>query len=144
MEEINYESLQELPKVAQALIDICKDDLIWVFKGDMGAGKTTLIKELARQYGVVDNVSSPTFSIVNEYQNERGALFYHFDFYRLEDADEALEIGIDDYFYSGNPCWIEWGEKIAEYIPEDFVLISISMDPSGKRNLKIKTVRDGS
>ncbi|MBS9522882.1 tRNA (adenosine(37)-N6)-threonylcarbamoyltransferase complex ATPase subunit type 1 TsaE [Litoribacter ruber] len=144
MEEISYDGLEELPQVAKTLMETCKEDKIWVFKGDMGAGKTTLIKELARQHGVVDNVSSPTFSIVNEYQNTSGDLFYHFDFYRLDDPDEALEIGIDDYFYSGNPCWIEWGEKVAEYIPEDFVLIEINSDLSGKRNIQIKTVRDGS
>ena len=144
MEEIIYEDLAQLPEVAKELIRRCGQENIWVFKGEMGAGKTTLIKEIAKQFGVRDNVSSPTFSIVNEYHNDKGETFYHFDFYRLDDPDDALEIGIDDYFYSGNFCWIEWAEKVAAYIPDNFVLIEIESELSGKRNIQIKTIRDGS
>jgi tRNA threonylcarbamoyladenosine biosynthesis protein TsaE len=144
VEEIIYEDLAQLPEVAKELIRRCGQEKIWVFKGEMGAGKTTLIKEIARQFGVRDNVSSPTFSIVNEYQNDKGETFYHFDFYRLDDPDDALEIGIDDYFYSDNYCWIEWAEKVAAYIPDNFVLIEIKSELSGKRNIQINTIRDGS
>jgi tRNA threonylcarbamoyladenosine biosynthesis protein TsaE len=144
VEEIIYEDLAQLPEVAKELIRRCGQEKIWVFKGEMGAGKTTLIKEIAKQFGVRDNVSSPTFSIVNEYQNDKGETFYHFDFYRLDDPDDALEIGIDDYFYSGNFCWIEWAEKVAAYIPDNFVLIEIERELSGKRKIQINTIRDGS
>jgi tRNA threonylcarbamoyladenosine biosynthesis protein TsaE len=144
VEEIIYEDLAQLPEVAKELIRRCGQEKIWVFKGEMGAGKTTLIKEIAKQFGVRDNVSSPTFSIVNEYQNDKGETFYHFDFYRLDDPDDALEIGIDDYFYSGNFCWIEWAEKVAAYIPDNFVLIEIEREFSGKRKIQINTIRDGS
>jgi len=144
VETILYDSLDQLSEVAKRLIQACGKERIWVFKGEMGAGKTTLIKEVARQFGVDDNVSSPTFSIVNEYQNGEGQTFYHFDFYRLDDPDEALEIGIDDYFYSGNYCWIEWAEKVAAYIPENFVLITIDREMDGRRNIQINTIKDGS
>jgi len=109
----------------------------------MGAGKTTLIKEIAKKFGVVDNVSSPTFSIVNEYQDIKGASYYHFDFYRVETPEEALDIGVEEYFYSGKYCWIEWAEKIAEYIPVDFALIDISAHESEERIITINIIRDG-
>lgn len=109
----------------------------------MGAGKTTLIKEIARKFGVVDNVSSPTFSIVNEYQDIKGSPYYHFDFYRVEDSEEALDIGVEEYFYSGSYCWIEWAERIAEYIPGDFALIEISADESEERVITVNIIKDG-
>jgi tRNA threonylcarbamoyladenosine biosynthesis protein TsaE len=93
----------------------------------MGAGKTTLIKSLAKALQVADSVSSPTFGIVNEYQTQAKGLLYHFDFYRLDDPMEALDIGIEEYFYSGNYCWLEWAEKIAPFLPERFFHIELAL-----------------
>lgn len=109
----------------------------------MGAGKTTLIKEIARKMGVVDLVSSPSFSIINEYYNDQGQLFYHFDFYRVNDPDEALDLGVEEYFYSGNYCWIEWAEKISAYIPEKFALIIIEAEKNEMREIALKIIEDG-
>ncbi|TVP49146.1 MAG: tRNA (adenosine(37)-N6)-threonylcarbamoyltransferase complex ATPase subunit type 1 TsaE [Mongoliibacter sp.] len=128
-------SLDQIGQVAQEVIDFCKEYNIWVFKGQMGAGKTTLIKSISRLFGIQDMVSSPTFSIVNEYHNTSGEIFYHFDFYRIEDPEEVLEIGIEEYFYSQNYCWIEWAEKIPDYIPPDFMLIEISVGEDGIRKI---------
>lgn len=119
-------SLEELDQAAAWVIQKAKEQPIWLFQGEMGAGKTTLIRSLAKAFQVEDSVSSPTFGIVNEYLTKAGEPIYHFDFYRLEDPAEALDIGIEEYFYSGNRCWIEWAEKISEYLPEEFVLLKIS------------------
>lgn len=119
-------SLEELDQAAAWVIQKAKEQPIWLFQGEMGAGKTTLIRSLAKAFQVEDSVSSPTFGIVNEYHTKTGEPIYHFDFYRLEDPAEALDIGIEEYFYSGNLCWIEWAEKISEYLPEEFVLLKIS------------------
>lgn len=147
MKTIVFKDLEEIGGVAQAIADFAGKESIWVFKGRMGAGKTTLIKAIAQVYGIEDNVSSPTFSIVNEYRNGKGEIFYHFDFYRLEDVEEALEIGVEEYFYSGNRCWIEWAERIPELIPEDFILVEIAVDDSGERKVVlssiVKGLRDG-
>ncbi|WP_293013479.1 tRNA (adenosine(37)-N6)-threonylcarbamoyltransferase complex ATPase subunit type 1 TsaE [Mongoliibacter sp.] len=135
MKTIQMTSLDQIGQVAQEVIDFCKEYNIWVFKGQMGAGKTTLIKSISRLFGIQDMVSSPTFSIVNEYHNTSGEIFYHFDFYRIEDPEEVLEIGIEEYFYSQNYCWIEWAEKIPDYIPPDFMLIEISVGEDGIRKI---------
>ncbi|WP_200976121.1 tRNA (adenosine(37)-N6)-threonylcarbamoyltransferase complex ATPase subunit type 1 TsaE [Echinicola sp. 20G] len=140
MKKIICEDISELPSVAKEVVENCKDVPIWVFKGDMGAGKTTLIKAIAKEFGVGDLVSSPSFSIVNEYLNHEGKTFYHFDFYRIEEQEEVLEIGVDEYFYSGNYCWIEWAEKIPDYLPEEFYLISIEVNEEGFREMRIKRI----
>ncbi len=125
------------------MIDLCKGQKVWVFKGELGAGKTTLIQEIAKQMGIGDRVSSPTFSIVNEYEDKQGNLFYHFDFYRIEDIEEALEIGVEEYFDSGSYCWVEWGERIAELIPEDFALIELHRKEHEMREITVKIFLDG-
>jgi tRNA threonylcarbamoyladenosine biosynthesis protein TsaE len=126
------------------VIDLCKDLNVWVFKGELGAGKTTLIKEIAEQLGVVDPVTSPTFSIVNEYENKGGDKIFHFDFYRIEDAMEAWEIGLDEYFYSGNYCFVEWAEKVPEFIPDEFAFVEILRKDQEKREIMVKIIKDGS
>lgn len=108
----------------------------------MGAGKTTLIKALARELGVQDQVSSPTFGIVNEYGMTDGNRVYHFDFYRLDDPTESLDIGIEEYFYGGEYCWIEWAEKVAQFLPDDFLLIRITPDSANTRTLTLQHSRD--
>lgn len=143
MKTIQYESLLQIDEVAKEVINYCEGEHIWVFKGEMGAGKTTLIKAISRCLGIEETVSSPTFSIVNEYRNSKNEIFYHFDFYRVEDSKDVLEIGIDEYLYSGNLCWLEWAEKIAEYLPLDFALISIKVDENGSRTINLEKVVNG-
>ncbi|MGY6522299.1 MAG: tRNA (adenosine(37)-N6)-threonylcarbamoyltransferase complex ATPase subunit type 1 TsaE [Mongoliitalea sp.] len=138
----NY-ALSDIHKVAQQIKTFAQDMPIWVFKGAMGAGKTTLVKAIAEAFGVEDQVSSPTFGLVNEYRNNKGQTFYHFDFYRINEEEEVLDIGIDEYFYSGNYCWLEWAEKIPHYLPEDFVLIALAVDESGKRKIQMNRVIKG-
>ena len=129
---------------AKKVIDAGGDEKIWVFQGEMGAGKTTLIKALAEEFNILDQISSPTFGIVNEYQNESGEEFYHFDFYRLDDATEALDIGIEEYFYSENYCWIEWAEKIAQFIPDNYFLIKLEILSPTERKLTLQHIQDAS
>lgn len=143
MKIIQCESLPQIDDVAAEVIGYCEGDRIWVFKGEMGAGKTTLIKAISRRFGIGDLVSSPTFSLVNEYRNSKNEVIYHFDFYRIEDPEEVLEIGIDEYLYSGNLCWLEWAEKIAEYLPLDFALISIRVNEGGSRTISLEKVVKG-
>jgi len=130
-------SIDELATVAQHILDQNPNKII-LFNGDMGVGKTTLIKQLCKTLGVQDATSSPTFSLVNEYQTIDNQTVYHFDFYRLNKETEALDMGVDDYLYSGNWCFIEWSEKIASLIPENHTTISIELLPSGERLLELK------
>ena len=141
MKTIEY-SLDQLDQAVKFLIKEGESQLIWVFQGQMGAGKTTLIRALAQSFEVLDPVSSPTFGIVNEYHTKKGQEIYHFDFYRIEDPIEALDIGIEDYFYGGNRCWIEWAEKIAEYVPEEFLLIRIEPISPQKRRITLLHSQD--
>ena len=106
-----------------------------IFWGPPGVGKTTLIKQLCKTLGVTGATSSPTFSLVNEYETNNNQLVYHFDFYRLNNEVEALDMGIDDYLYSSNWCFIEWSEKIPNLIPEEYSLITIKMLANGNRLL---------
>jgi tRNA threonylcarbamoyladenosine biosynthesis protein TsaE len=108
-------SLRDLPFIAQEIIQIASaHSPIWLFRGQMGAGKTTLIKEITRQLGVTGHVQSPTFALVNEYEKQNGDVIFHFDLYRLKNAQEAVDIGIADYMDSGNICLIEWPEQAEE------------------------------
>jgi tRNA threonylcarbamoyladenosine biosynthesis protein TsaE len=129
-------SLEEINQVAKQIL-IQNPNKVILFHGEMGVGKTTLIKALAKQLGVNDATSSPTFSLVNEYQTIENQLVYHFDFYRLNTEIEALDMGVDDYLYSGNWCFIEWAEKIPNLIPESHSVITIELLPDGKRALKL-------
>lgn len=114
------------------LLQEAESEPIILFEGPMGAGKTTLIKELCRQLGVEENVSSPTFALVNEYEGRSGKLIYHFDFYRIDDEREALDIGAPEYFESGNLCLIEWSSLIPNLLPESYLLVEITPDAEGK------------
>tara|TARA_B100000963_G_scaffold361069_1_gene394699 strand:+ start:208 stop:621 length:414 start_codon:yes stop_codon:yes gene_type:complete len=107
------------------------------FDGPMGAGKTTLISALCNKWDVKDQVSSPTFSIINHYESEIKGPLYHFDFYRLNRLEEALDIGIEEYLESGNICLIEWGDRIKSLLPENIIIIDIALEKNNFRNLKI-------
>lgn len=131
-------SLDELPKAARAFIEAMGDDRIFAFEGGMGAGKTTFIAELCRQLGATDDSGSPTFSIVNEYVAADGSPVYHFDFYRLESPQEALDMGAEDYFYSGNLCLMEWPDRIGELLPEETVMVKITETEDGRRNVSMR------
>jgi len=133
--EITF-SLEEINNVAE-LIVAAKPNKVILFNGEMGAGKTTFIKQLCKTLGVTEATSSPTFSLVNEYEAANRQLIYHFDFYRLKKETEALDMGVDDYLYSGNWCFIEWAEKIAGLLPESYSTITIEVLPDNKRLLKL-------
>lgn len=128
--------LQDIELTAQKVIEANPKKVI-LFNGDMGAGKTTFIKTLCKTLGVEDATSSPTFSLVNEYQAYDNQLVYHFDVYRLKSQAEALDMGIDEYLYSGNWCFIEWAEKIPDLIPDTHSTITISVLEDGKRVLEL-------
>ena len=132
---INYQ-IADIRTVAQQLLEAAGDHKIFLFYGEMGAGKTTLIKALCAQMGVSGNTSSPTFSIVNVYQGNNGNI-YHFDFYRLKDQTEALDMGYEEYFYSGDHCFIEWPEKIPDLLPEHHISIHISVIDDGWRKITL-------
>ena len=121
--EYQINNLEEIPSVALQVIEQLTHKII-CFEGEMGAGKTTFIKEFVHLLGTEDEISSPTFSIVNEYDTDKGKVF-HFDFYRLNDEEEALDFGIEDYFYSDAYCLMEWPSKIENLIPEDHHIIKI-------------------
>lgn len=122
--QIEVNGLAGLDDAAKKIIAAAQDERIFIFEGEMGAGKTTLIKALASALGVTEIVTSPTFSIVNEYDAD-GKIIYHFDFYRIKNLQEAYDIGYEEYFYSGNLCFIEWPEKIAPLLPEHYLRIEI-------------------
>lgn len=133
--EITF-SLDEINDVAKKILEQNLNKVI-LFYGEMGVGKTTFIKSLAKEIGVYEATSSPTFSLVNEYQTSNFQVIYHFDFYRLNSEIEALDMGIDEYLYSGNWCFIEWAEKILNLVPESHSVISISLHSDGRRSLKL-------
>jgi tRNA threonylcarbamoyladenosine biosynthesis protein TsaE len=134
--QINVKHLNELPKAAAQILELAKEHKILLFYGEMGAGKTTLINAIAKQLGTLDHTSSPTFSIVNEYKTDNESIF-HFDFYRLKNQTEALDMGYEDYFYSGNYCLIEWPEKIPDLWPQHYVKIVIEAINENERILNV-------
>jgi len=134
--ELNY-SLEEIDTIANQII-AANPNKVLLFNGEMGVGKTTLIKYLAKNLGVNEVTSSPTFSLVNEYQISENQFIYHFDVYRLKNEMEAMDMGIDEYLYSGNWCFIEWSEKIPNLIPPQHSTLSIELLPDGKRRLTLE------
>ncbi|WP_184543655.1 tRNA (adenosine(37)-N6)-threonylcarbamoyltransferase complex ATPase subunit type 1 TsaE [Mucilaginibacter sp. FT3.2] len=132
-------SISNLPQAAQAIIEHAANNRIFLFYGDMGAGKTTLIKQLCKALGTADNITSPTFSIVNEYHAAKDKI-YHFDFYRLKDQTEALDMGYEEYFYAGAYCFIEWPEKIPDLLPAHYSNISIQVLDDGSRQVNVENI----
>ena len=131
-------SLEQIDEVASQILEANPNKVI-LFHGEMGVGKTTLIKALAKALGVKDATSSPTFSLVNEYQASENKLVYHFDVYRLKNENEAYDMGIEDYLYSGNWCFIEWAEKIPNLIPELHSVIELKLAADRKRELLLRS-----
>ena len=129
----------EIPEIASKVLSEIETRIV-LFYGEMGTGKTTLIKEIAKQLGVNDVLSSPTFSIVNEYKLNEEKLF-HFDFYRIENEEEAYDIGIEEYFYSGYWNLIEWPEKIENLLPEESTKIKLTKNKNGSRTIMIKPMK---
>lgn len=130
-------SLTELPVIAKKIIEAVTTKMV-LFNGEMGAGKTTLIKEVVKQLGVNDAANSPTFSLVNEYLTDDNITIYHFDFYRIETEDEAYDIGVEEYFYNEDAwCFIEWGNKVENLLPLDFTSINIDVVNENLRTIEI-------
>lgn len=132
MKSISINSTAELNKVANELLAFAAGQKFFIFEGEMAAGKTTFIKAFCEAIGVADVVSSPTFSIVNEYESNQG-LVYHFDFYRLKNLQEAYDIGYEEYFYSDNYCLVEWPSKVEELLPEQYIKIQITVTGNEQR-----------
>ncbi len=128
----------QLPEVAKKLLELNPDKRIFAFYGKMGAGKTTLIKEICKQLQVTDIVGSPTFSIINQYITAHDTNIYHFDFYRMKKTEEVYDIGYEDYFFSGEYCFLEWPEKIEELLPADCLRVYLE-EQEGLRQICYKT-----
>nr|MBD5376796.1 tRNA (adenosine(37)-N6)-threonylcarbamoyltransferase complex ATPase subunit type 1 TsaE [Bacteroides sp.] len=139
MQRIHIPSLEAIDDAARQFVELMADETVYAFYGEMGAGKTTFINAICRALGVNDDpTASPTFAIVNEYRSDTTAeLIYHFDLYRLDNYEQALEIGADDYFFSGALCLLEWPEKIEEILPADTVSVKINLLDDGSREILI-------
>jgi len=135
--EISIKSLDEISKAAQEFVAAMGDKKVFAFYGKMGAGKTTFIKAVCEELGVEDVINSPTFAIVNEYVDGKGEPIYHFDFYRIKKEQEVLDIGYEDYVYSGNVCLMEWPELIENLLPDDAVKVTIEEEKDGSRKVSI-------
>lgn len=130
-------NLEEINDIAAKFLDFVDGKTIFALYGSMGVGKTTFVKAVAACLGVTDDVSSPTFAIVNEYQTSNNIPVYHFDFYRVNAISEALDFGYEEYFFSGHLCFIEWPEKIEELLPENVVNCYFSENADGSRELSV-------
>lgn len=136
--QITIKDITEIRDAASKLLDAIGDRRIVALRGGMGAGKTTLTSEMMKLLKMDDEASSPTFAIVNEYHSsETGQTVYHFDFYRLESPAEAFEIGVEDYWDSGNLCLMEWAENIADILPEDTLFVDIEELPDSSRLITV-------
>lgn len=135
MRTFTVNGLAEVPPAARAVIEAAGESRVLAFEGEIGAGKTTLIKEICRQLSVEDEVSSPTFALINEYQAESGQPVYHADLYRLKEIEEALDIGISSYLDSGEWCLIEWPALIEPLLPEDCCRIKLEFVDDSTRKI---------
>lgn len=137
--EFQIKGLESIDSIAKEILKIIGNNRVIAFYGNLGAGKTTLIKSICKQLDVLDIVSSPTFSIINEYITKKGEKIYHFDFYRLKNIQEAIDIGVDEYLDSGNFCFMEWSDKIEEMLPENYIKIKI-IPEENPNNRKVQLV----
>lgn len=135
---ISVPNIESLPQAAQEFLAAMDDRTVFAFHGEMGAGKTTFIKALCEALGVADEVNSPTFAIVNEYRSETTAeLIYHFDCYRIQKIEEAMDFGFEDYMESSALCFIEWTENVEELLPGDVVNVTITVNEDGSRTIEM-------
>lgn len=139
MTTLHIDSIDRIPEAADSFVKAMGDETVYAFYGEMGAGKTTFINALCRRLGVEeDDTNSPSFAIINEYRSDTTAeLIYHFDLYRLDNIEEALEVGVEDYFDSGALCFIEWPERIADILPDDTVRVDIRVNDDRSRDIII-------
>lgn len=138
-------NLDKIEIATDLIIDFLKkntESKIVAFYGQMGSGKTTLIKEVCQKFGAVNEVVSPTFAIINEYNTTSGAKLFHFDFYRLKNLQEVLDIGTEDYFYSGNYCFLEWPEIAEPILPENFIKVTIELISDFERKIILSIIKD--
>ena len=133
--EFHISSTEQINQVAQEFIAAMGNHKLFAFYGEMGAGKTTFIKALCNELGVIDVVNSPTFAIANDYETALGDHIYHFDFYRLKTPQEALDFGVEDYFYSGRICFMEWPDQIGTLLPTESVRVAITVNADGSRTV---------
>jgi tRNA threonylcarbamoyladenosine biosynthesis protein TsaE len=131
--ELHIAGIAGLPAAAHQLLKACPGKRIFAFYGEMGAGKTTFIKAICAGLGVQNPTSSPTFALVNEYHSAAAGKIYHFDFYRLKNETEALDMGCEEYFYSGHYCFIEWPEKLGSLLPPEAVTVKITTDGTARK-----------
>ncbi len=134
---LKIENLKKINQTAKLFIEKMGDRKVFAFNGKMGAGKTTFIKSICETMGVSEIVNSPTFSIINEYETQDGKIIYHFDCYRINKTREALDMGAEEYLYSGNYCFIEWSENIASILPDFLVHVNITEQDDGSRLVEI-------
>ena len=137
--EIKISSIAEINHAAQAFVAAMGKRKVFAFYGKMGAGKTTFIKAVCEALGVEDVINSPTFAIVNEYIDGQGQPIFHFDFYRIKKLQEVLDIGYEDYVYSGHVCFMEWPELIETLLPDDVVKVTIEEGTDGSRTVRIES-----
>jgi tRNA threonylcarbamoyladenosine biosynthesis protein TsaE len=137
MKRIEIDSLSELKNVAQEVIESLEGRTVVLLRGEMGAGKTTLISRIAAYLGAEDTVTSPTFALVNQYEGSECRI-YHFDFYRIEEIEEVFDLGYEEYFYSGDLCFVEWPEKIEPLLPDDAMTVRITVGEDEHRIFEIE------
>ncbi len=133
MNTYTAKTLDDLSLIAERIREEYKSEKIFAFYGKMGSGKTTFIKEICKQLGVEEVITSPTFALINEYTGKENTKIFHFDFYRIETIEEAYDFGYEEYFYSGDYCFIEWPELIENILPEVFIKIEITEDDNEDR-----------
>ncbi len=137
MQKYIVSDINELDSAAKWLLKKANNNKLFAFYGDMGVGKTTLIKALCQQLGSLDVATSPTFALVNEYHTNDDKLLYHFDFYRIKSKEEALDFGLEEYLSYDDYCFMEWPEKVEELLPENIIKVNISAKSDGSRIIKI-------
>ena len=142
MKTLYINDLSDIRRTASEFIRLMDSNTVFAFYGKMGAGKTTFIKAICEALGVEDVINSPTFSIINEYRSEKtGELIYHFDFYRINKLSEACDISVEDYFYSGALCFIEWPEVIEPLLPDNTIQVTVEEMDNGSRKLTFKPLK---
>ncbi len=137
MKEINVNGLGDLPDAAEEILNALDGRNVVALYGPMGAGKTTLVREICARLGSEDTVTSPTFALINRYDTAEGNAIFHFDFYRIEQQEEAFDMGYEEYFYSDGLCLVEWPEKVEELLPDDVMKVTITPTSNSRRIITI-------